>query len=550
MAKDTKYIFVTGGVLSSLGKGLASAAIGALLESRGLTVTIQKLDPYINVDPGTMNPFQHGEVFVTDDGTETDLDLGHYERFTHARLGKDNNFTTGKIYYSVITKERQGEYLGGTVQVIPHITDEIKNSIKLAADDVDVVIVEIGGTIGDIESLPFLEAIRQFRADVGKDNSLYIHLTLVPYIGTAGEVKTKPTQHSVKELRSIGIQPDILLCRTDRFLSKDIKAKIALFCNVGVEEVITAKDVDHIYEVPLIFHQEGLDDKIIELLNIWTRNPQLENWEELIKKIKAPKHSVAIAVVGKYVDLTESYKSLNEALYLGGIANDSKVNLNFVDSEELDSATCSQMLADADGILVPGGFGERGIEGKICAANYARVNNVPYFGICLGMQIAVIEFARHVAGLENANSSEFDPNTAHPVIYLMREWFDERSQTVQRRDDLSDKGATMRLGAYSCRIEPPSFAYQAYQKEEISERHRHRYEFNNDYLDRLKEAGMVISGTSPNGELVEIIEIGDHLWFLGCQFHPEFKSRPMEPHPLFRDFIGASLKNSQDRNEK
>jgi len=548
MAKDTKYIFVTGGVLSSLGKGLASAAIGALLESRGLTVTIQKLDPYINVDPGTMNPFQHGEVFVTDDGTETDLDLGHYERFTHARMGKDNNFTTGKIYHSVITKERQGDYLGGTVQVIPHITDEIKNSIKLAADKVDVVIVEIGGTIGDIESLPFLEAIRQFRTDVGKENVLYIHLTLVPYIGTAGEVKTKPTQHSVKELRSIGIQPNILLCRTDRFLSKDIKAKIALFCNVSVEEVITAKDVDNIYEVPLIFHQEGLDVKIIELLNIWTRNPQLDNWEQLIKKIKAPKHSVTIAVVGKYVDLTESYKSLNEALYHGGIANDSKVNLNFVDSEKLDSGTCSQMLDDADGILVPGGFGGRGIEGKICAANFARVNKVPYFGICLGMQIAVIEFARHVAGLENANSSEFDQNTPHPVIYLMREWFDERRQTVQRRDDLSAKGATMRLGAYSCHIEPHSLAYQAYQKEEISERHRHRYEFNNDFLDRLKEAGMVISGTSPNGELVEIVEIGDHPWFLGCQFHPEFKSRPMEPHPLFRDFIGASLRNSQDRN--
>jgi len=519
-----------------------------LLESRGLTVTIQKLDPYINVDPGTMNPFQHGEVFVTDDGTETDLDLGHYERFTHARLGKDNNFTTGKIYHSVITKERKGEYLGGTVQVIPHITDEIKNSIKLAADNVDVVIVEIGGTIGDIESLPFLEAIRQFRADVGKENSLYIHLTLVPYIGTAGEVKTKPTQHSVKELRSIGIQPDILLCRTDRFLSKDIKAKIALFCNVSVAEVITAKDVDHIYEVPLIFHQEGLDDKIIELLNIWTRAPQLDNWEELIRKIKAPKHSVTIAVVGKYVDLTESYKSLNEALYHGGIANDSKVNLNFVDSEKLNSGTCNQMLADVDGILVPGGFGERGIEGKICAANFARVNNVPYFGICLGMQIAVIEFARHVAGLENANSSEFDQNTPHPVIYLMREWFDERSQTVQKRDDLSDKGATMRLGAYSCRIENNSMASKAYQKEDISERHRHRYEFNNDFLDRLKEAGMIISGTSPNGELVEIVEIGNHPWFLGCQFHPEFKSRPMEPHPLFRDFIGASLKNSQERN--
>jgi CTP synthase len=549
MAKDTKYIFVTGGVLSSLGKGLASAAIGALLESRGLTVTIQKLDPYINVDPGTMNPFQHGEVFVTDDGTETDLDLGHYERFTHARMGKDNNFTTGKIYHSVIQKERRGDYLGGTVQVIPHITDEIKDSVKLAANDVDVVIVEIGGTIGDIESLPFLEAIRQFRADVGKENSLYIHLTLVPYIGTAGEVKTKPTQHSVKELRSIGIQPDILLCRTDRFLSKDIKAKIALFCNVSVEAVITAKDVDHIYEVPLIFHQEGLDDKIIELLNIWTRKPQLDDWENLIKKIKAPRHSVTIAVVGKYVDLTESYKSLNEALYHGGIANDCRVNLNFVDSEKLDGGTCDPLLADADGILVPGGFGERGIEGKICSAHFARVNKLPYFGICLGMQIAVIEFARHMAALDEANSSEFNSNTPYPVIYLMREWFDERSQTVQRRDDLSDKGATMRLGAYSCRIEQNSLAHAAYQQTEIFERHRHRYEFNNEYKDQLCENGMIISGTSPNGELVEIIEINDHPWFLGCQFHPEFKSRPMTPHPLFRDFIKASLKKSEGRNE-
>ena len=549
MAKDTKFIFVTGGVLSSLGKGLASAAMGALLESRGLTVTIQKLDPYINVDPGTMNPFQHGEVFVTDDGTETDLDLGHYERFTHARMGKDNNFTTGKIYHSVITKERRGDYLGGTVQVIPHITDEIKNSIKLAASGVDILIVEIGGTIGDIESLPFLEAIRQFRADVGKKNSLYIHLTLVPYIGTAGEVKTKPTQHSVKELRSIGIQPDILLCRTDRFLSKDIKAKIALFCNVSVEEVITAKDVDHIYEVPLIFHQEGLDDKIVELLNIWTRKPQLDDWENLIKKIKSPRHAVTIAVVGKYVDLTESYKSLNEALYHGGIANDCRVNLNFVDSEKLDTETCAQFLTDADGILVPGGFGERGIEGKICSAHYARVNKVPYFGICLGMQIAVIEFARHVAGLEAANSSEFDANTSYPVIYLMREWFDERSQSVQRRDDLSDKGATMRLGAYSCRIEENTLAFEAYRQVEISERHRHRYEFNNEFMDQLKENGMVISGTSPSGELVEIVELNDHPWFLGCQFHPEFKSRPMTPHPLFRDFIKASLQKSESRNQ-
>ncbi|MDB4442739.1 CTP synthase, partial [bacterium] len=399
MEDKTKYIFVTGGVLSSLGKGLASAAIGALLESRGLTVTLQKLDPYINVDPGTMNPFQHGEVFVTDDGSETDLDLGHYERFTHAKLGQDNNFTTGKIYHSVISKERRGDYLGGTIQVIPHITDEIKKSIRLAAKGVDIVIVEIGGTIGDIESLPFLEAIRQFQADVGKDNALYIHLTLVPYIGTAGEVKTKPTQHSVKELRSIGIQPDILLCRTDRYLSKEIKSKISLFCNVGIDAVVTAKDVDCIYEVPLVFHKEGLDNKIVELLKIWTRSPQLEAWAELVQRIQNAQESVTIAIVGKYVDLTESYKSLNEALYHGGAANNCNVNLVFVDSEKIEDGTCSEMLANVDGVLVPGGFGTRGIEGKICSANYARVNKIPFFGICLGMQIAVIEFARNVAGL-------------------------------------------------------------------------------------------------------------------------------------------------------
>jgi CTP synthase len=547
MAFTTKYIFVTGGVLSSLGKGLASAAIGALLESRGLRVTLQKLDPYINVDPGTMNPFQHGEVFVTDDGAETDLDLGHYERFTHAKLGMDNNFTTGKIYHSVINKERRGDYLGGTVQVIPHITDEIKQSIKLVANGVDVVIVEIGGTIGDIESLPFLEAIRQFRADAGKENVLYIHLTLVPYIETAGEVKTKPTQHSVKELRSIGIQPDILLCRTDRYLSKDIKAKIALFCNVGEDAVITAKDVDCIYEVPLIFHKEGLDSKIVELLQIWSRSPQLENWEKFIEKYKGPKHTVNIAIVGKYVDLTESYKSLNEALYHGGIANDCQVKLIFVDSEKVDDGTCSHHLDAADGILVPGGFGTRGIEGKVCAANYARENKVPYFGICLGMQVAVIEFARHVAKLEKANSSEFDKNTPHPVIYLMFEWYDEKTGTVQKRDEDSDKGATMRLGAYPCRLAKDSLAFTAYNKSDISERHRHRYEFNNEYINRLEECGLVFSGMSPSGDLVEIIELKDHPWFLGCQFHPEFKSRPMDPHPLFRDFIKASLEYSKTR---
>ncbi|WP_372680748.1 CTP synthase [Desulfosarcina sp.] len=550
MGYDTKYIFVTGGVLSSLGKGLASASIGALLESRGLTVTIQKLDPYINVDPGTMNPFQHGEVFVTDDGTETDLDLGHYERFTHAKLGKDNNFTTGKIYHSVITKERQGEYLGGTVQVIPHITDEIKDSIRKASNDVDVVIVEIGGTIGDIESLPFLEAIRQFHNDAGKDNVIYIHLTLVPYIGTAGEVKTKPTQHSVKELRSIGIQPDILLCRTDRMLSPDIKAKIAMFCNVGADAVITAKDVNCIYEVPLLFHQEGLDTKIVELLNIWTRAPRLENWETLCRQMNDPTYEVTIAIVGKYVDLTESYKSLNEALIHGGIPSQARVNLKFVDSETIDANTCSLSLEGVDGVLVPGGFGSRGVEGKICSARYARENKIPYFDICLGMQIAVIEFARNLAGLDRANSTEFDPITPHPVIYLMEEWFDDKSGTIQKRDIHSDKGGTMRLGAYPCKLEKDTVAHRAYGKETIAERHRHRFEFNNAYMDQLKKAGLKISGIAPSGELVEIVEIEDHPWFLGCQFHPEFKSRPMTPHPLFQSFIAAALKYSGKREIK
>jgi len=542
---NTKYIFVTGGVVSSLGKGLASAAIGALLESRGLTITIQKLDPYINVDPGTMNPFQHGEVFVTDDGAETDLDLGHYERFTNAKLGRNNNFTTGKIYHSVITKERQGKYLGGTVQVIPHITDEIKKSIKLVADGVDIVIVEIGGTIGDIESLPFLEAIRQFKADVGKENVLYIHLTLVPYIATAGEVKTKPTQHSVKELRSIGIQPDILLCRTDRYLNNDIKAKIALFCNVSEDAVITAKDVDCIYEVPLIFHNQGLDDKIIELLNIWTRAPRLYAWEQIVNRLREPEFSVTIAIVGKYTDLTESYKSLNEALCHGGIPNDCRVNLEFIDSETINENNTKEMLVDVDGILVPGGFGSRGIEGKIFATKYARENKIPFFGICLGMQIAVIEFARNVAGMNGAHSSEFDEKTPFPVIYLMLQWYDEKTKTIQKRNVGSDKGGSMRLGAYSCNIKKDTFSFKAYGVSDISERHRHRYEFNNQFKEKLEENGLIISGTSPNGELVEIVEINDHPWFVGCQFHPEFKSRPMNPHPLFKDFIKASLKNSK-----
>lgn len=545
MVKTTKYIFVTGGVLSSLGKGLASAAIGMLLESRGLTVTIQKLDPYINVDPGTMNPFQHGEVFVTDDGAETDLDLGHYERFTNAKLGKNNNFTTGKIYDQVISKERKGEYLGGTVQVIPHITDEIKQSICLVSEEVDVVLVEIGGTIGDIESLPFLEAIRQFKTDAGASNVIYIHLTLVPYIKTACEVKTKPTQHSVKELRSIGIQPDILLCRTERYLSQDIKKKIALFCNVEPEAVFTAKDVDCIYDVPLVYNKEGLGDVILRKLNIWARAPQLDHWKEMVERLKNPRFSVNIAIVGKYVDLTESYKSLNEALAHGGISNDARVNLQYVDSTTLTEENLAEVLSESDGILVPGGFGSRGIEGKILAARYAREEKVPYFGICLGMHMAVIEIARNLLKLEDAHGEEFDPYTPDPVIYLMKEWYDEQTKQVERRNEESNKGGTMRLGAYPCKLAPDTFAMAAYKEESISERHRHRFEFNNAYKDRLVEAGLVISGTSPDHELVEIVELTDHPWYLGCQFHPEFKSKPGTPHPLFRDFIKASMKNAK-----
>ncbi len=545
MAENTKYIFVTGGVLSSLGKGLASAAIGMLLESRGLTVTIQKLDPYINVDPGTMNPFQHGEVFVTDDGAETDLDLGHYERFTHAKLGKNNNFTTGKIYDQVITKERKGEYLGGTVQVIPHITDEIKKSITLVSNKTDVVIVEIGGTIGDIESLPFLEAIRQFRTDAGSSNVIYIHLTLVPYIKTACEVKTKPTQHSVKELRSIGIQPDILLCRTESYLSQEIKNKISLFCNVDPDAVFTAKDVDCIYEVPLVYNKEGLGDKILKKLNVWARAPRLDDWREMVEKYKNPRFSVSIAIVGKYVDLTESYKSLNEALAHGGIFNDARVNLNYVDSSTLNEKNVVEILSASDGVLVPGGFGSRGIEGKILAAKYARENKVPYFGICLGMHMAVVEVARNLAGMDDANGEEFDSDTPFPVIYLMKEWYDEQTKQVETRDERSDKGGTMRLGAYPCKLNPDTLAMNAYKTENISERHRHRFEFNNEYKDRLVEAGLIISGTSPDHELVEIVELADHPWYLGCQFHPEFKSKPSNPHPLFRAFVKASLKNAK-----
>ncbi len=543
----TKFIFITGGVLSSLGKGLAAAAIGALLESRGLTITIQKLDPYINVDPGTMNPFQHGEVYVTDDGAETDLDLGHYERYTNAVMAQKNNYTSGRIYHSVISKERRGEYLGGTVQVIPHITDEIKNAIMQLNGDADVAIIEIGGTIGDIESLPFLEAIRQFRFDVGRQNAIFIHVTLVPFIKTAGEVKTKPTQHSVKELRAIGIQPDILLCRTEKPLAKDLKAKISLFCNVTEDEVITAQDVKNIYEVPLRFHDEGLDDKILEILNIWTGAPRIEPWEELVHKIKNPSYKVLIGIIGKYVELKESYKSLHEALVHGGIGNDAKVELRYVSAEDLERKKPEELLEGCHGILVPGGFGKRGVQGKINAITYAREEKIPYFGICLGMQLAVVEFSRNVAGLKDANSIEFDPQTSNPVIYLMKEWFDYRTNQVQVRDELSDMGGTLRLGSYPCVITQATFADKAYGAKEIRERHRHRYEFNPEFREVLSQNGMVVSGTSPDNNLVEIVELEDHPWFLGCQFHPEFKSRPMKPHPLFHDFIQAALKYSGNK---
>jgi CTP synthase len=540
----SKFIFITGGVVSSLGKGLASASIGALMESRGLTISLLKFDPYINVDPGTMNPFQHGEVFVTDDAAETDLDLGHYERYTHAKMGKKNNFTTGQIYDAVISKERRGEYLGGTVQVIPHITDEIKSKVLDLADNVDLVIVEVGGTVGDIESQPFLEAIRQLRSDLGRENTAYIHLTLVPYIETAGELKTKPTQHSVKALREIGIQPDILLCRTSRFLTPQVKEKIALFCNVDKDAVITAKDVESIYEVPVAFHQEGLDNRLVELLNIWTGSPNLRPWDRLVKKLNNPKRSASIAVVGKYVHLKDSYKSLHEALIHGGIANDCRVNLNYVDSEGIEKEKADGLLKGATGILVPGGFGQRGIEGKIKAVQYARENKIPFFGICLGMQAAVIEFARNVAGLKRANSSEFDINTTAPVIYLMEQWVD-REKVVQKRNIHSDKGGTMRLGAYPCKLVERSLALRAYNKKMVWERHRHRYEFNNEYREMLTKSGLKVSGLYPDGDLVEVIELRDHPWFLGCQFHPEFKSHPMDPHPLFRDFIKASLGNQR-----
>ena len=526
----TKFIFVTGGVVSSLGKGLASASIGALLESRGLKVTLLKMDPYINVDPGTMSPYQHGEVFVTDDGAETDLDLGHYERYVSTPMGRKNNCTTGQIYETVIANERRGDYLGGTVQVIPHITDEIKRRIRAAAEGYDILICEVGGTVGDIEGLPFLEAVREFGWECGKDNVLYVHLTLVPYIAAGGELKTKPTQHSVKELTGVGIQPDILLCRTDRLLDKKLKSKIAHFCNVEENAVITAKDVEWIYEVPLIFHQEGLDEKIVEKLHIWTGAPNLRKWQRTAQILKNPKESVRIAVVGKYMSLKESYKSLMEALVHGGIANDARVELDCIEAEKIEEVGVKGLLDQADGILVPGGFGDRGSEGKITTARYARENRIPYFGICLGMQMAVVEFTRNVCGSADANSSEFDDKTPHPVIHLM-----------ETQKGIDKKGATMRLGAYPCILQEESLALKLYGKKKISERHRHRYEFNNNYRELFSRHGMVLSGLSPDGSLVEIIELKDHPWFLGCQFHPEFKSRPMDCHPLFKGFIKAAL---------
>jgi CTP synthase len=531
-SRPVKYIFVTGGVVSSLGKGLAAASIGALLEGHGYRVTLQKFDPYINVDPGTMSPFQHGEVFVTDDGAETDLDLGHYERFTNMVPSRNNNWTTGKIYLSVIQKERRGDYLGRTVQVIPHITNEIKDSIRAVAHDVDIVIVEIGGTVGDIESLPFLEAIRQFRQDAGRDNTIYIHLTLVPFIGTAGEVKTKPTQHSVRDLRSIGIQPDILLCRTDRPLPRDVKQKIALFCDVDEHAVITARDVDTIYEVPLALASEGIDQIILKLLRLDETPGHTEAWEELVHRIKHPQDELTIHVVGKYVGYEDSYKSLNEALYHGGFANNVKINIQWVEAEALEEPGGAHLLDGSDGILVPGGFGNRGTRGMMKAAEHARSHGVPYFGICYGFQWATVEFARNVAGIADADSTECEPETPNKVIYKLRDLL-----------GVEDLGGTMRLGQYPCEITPGSLAHHIYGATTISERHRHRYEFNCLYEKVLADKGLVISGKSPDGKFVEIAELPGHPWYVAVQFHPEFKSKPLKPHPLFASFVEASYRH-------
>lgn len=535
-ARKTKFIFVTGGVVSSLGKGLAAASVGSLLETRGLKLTIQKLDPYLNVDPGTMNPMQHGEVFVTDDGAETDLDLGHYERFINQRMSRLNSVTSGQIYQTVIHKERNGEYLGGTVQVIPHVTDEIKQRILACAEGNDVLIVEVGGTVGDIESLPFLEAIRQLKFELGPQNAISVHVTLVPYISAAGELKTKPTQHSVMKMREIGIQPDILLCRSEQMIDAGMKRKIALFTNVAPDAVFSANDVSNIYEVPIRLHEEGVDDKIAEMLNIWSRAPQLTGWEQVVTRMRNERDEVVIAFVGKYIELVESYKSLNEAFTHAGIDNGCKVTLRYVDAEEIEAEGPEPHLGTAHGILVAPGFGTRGTEGKIRAAQYARENGVPYFGICLGLQIAVIEFARHVAGLGGANSTEFDGKTKFPVIDLLPE------QKV-----VTAKGATMRLGAYPCVLKPGTRAAKAYESTEISERHRHRYEVNNTFREPLEAKGLVVSGTSPDGRLVEMIELVDHPYFVACQFHPEFKSRPQSPHPLFRSFVAAILGRERNR---
>jgi CTP synthase len=532
VSRRTKFVLVTGGVVSSIGKGLTSASIGALMEARGLRVTHMKLDPYINVDPGTMSPYQHGEVFVTDDGAETDLDLGHYERFTACRLSRQANITTGRIYEAVISKERRGEYLGATVQVIPHITDEIKARVREATAEADIAIVEVGGTVGDIESLPFLEALRQLKLEAGPQNAISVHVTLVPHIATAGELKTKPTQHSVREMREIGIQPDILICRSDRPIARGLKEKIALFSNVPVDAVVSAVDVGSIYELPLVLHAEGLDEQIAERLNIWSRQPELGNWKRVVDKFKKPQSgSVKIGVVGKYVHLKDSYKSLHEALIHGGLANDVAVQLEYIDSEHIERGSAATLLSGLDAVLVPGGFGDRGVEGKIAAIRYARENGVPFLGICLGMQLAVIEFARHVTNLKGANSTEFEKDPPHPVIDLMP---DQRG--------VKDKGGTMRLGAYPCTLLAGSRSAQIYNATEISERHRHRFEFNNEYREPLSHAGLSLSGTSPDNRLVEIVELPEHPYFVGCQFHPEFKSRPMAAHPLFSSFVEAACR--------
>ena len=539
------YIFVTGGVVSSLGKGIAAASLAAILEARGLTVTLIKLDPYINVDPGTMSPFQHGEVFVTEDGAETDLDLGHYERFIKSKMRQSNNYTTGRIYSNVIAKERKGDYLGKTVQVIPHITDEIKRCVEIGAGDVDVALVEIGGTVGDIESLPFLEAIRQMGTEFGHDRALYMHLTLVPYIAAAGEIKTKPTQHSVKELRSIGIQPDILLCRSTNAIPDAERRKIAMFTNVEEKAVISAMDVDDIYKLPMVLSEQGLDDIVVEKLRLNCPRANLSDWKEIVHAKANPTGEVDVAIVGKYVDLTEAYKSLNEALMHGGIHTLTRVNLHYIDSEIIEQDGTGR-LVDMDAILVPGGFGNRGVEGKIAAVSYARKNNVPYFGICLGMQVAVIEYARHVANLPDAHSSEFKKDSPNPVIALITEWKSVDGQT-EKRDIDSDKGGTMRLGGQVCQLKPGSLAQRLYATDKITERHRHRYEFNNNYLETLEAAGLIVSGRSEDGTLVEVIEVAGHPWFFACQFHPEFTSTPREGHPIFIDYIktARALKENQ-----